>query len=168
MRPKMLLFPELLGFSLLALSALASTRACIGPNEAGKHVNKDVCIAAHVFDVVELKDGTRFLDVCSPETPDEKCRFTIVSLSADRADVGDLSRLKEREIEVRGMIRPANDRTELILSREQQFHGGGEKFRANPTLLKAFSAEGHATAFSDPALKSSHHRGALTRPAHAY
>ncbi len=32
-------------------------------------VDKDVCITAHVYDVVELADGTRFLDICTPATP---------------------------------------------------------------------------------------------------
>lgn len=142
----------------------ASTAACIAPGEAAKHVNKNVCVAAHVYDVVELSDGTRFLDVCSPEVTDEKCRFTIVSLKDDRAEVGELGQYKQQEIQVRGILRPVGDRTELLLSREQQFHGGAEKFRANPRLLKGFDVEGHGTAFSDPALRSSHHRGALTRP----
>ena len=33
-------------------------------------VNKDVCVTAHVYDVVQLPDGTRFLDVCTPDTTD--------------------------------------------------------------------------------------------------
>ena len=45
---------------------------------------------------------------------------------------------------------------------------GAEKFRANPKLMKGFTAEGHPTAFSDPALSSSHHRGALTKPSRSY
>jgi hypothetical protein len=48
-------------------------------DEATKLVNKDVCVTAHVYDVVELPDGTRFLDVCTPETTDDQCRFTIVT-----------------------------------------------------------------------------------------
>jgi len=38
-------------------------------DEASKLLNKDVCIAAHVYDVVELPNGTRYLDVCTPQTP---------------------------------------------------------------------------------------------------
>ncbi len=56
--------------------------------QAGQHLNQDVCIRAHVYEVIELADGTRFLDVCSPETSDAACHFTIVSLREDRKEVG--------------------------------------------------------------------------------
>jgi len=71
-----------------ALAFAGSPKPCVTADEATKLVNKDVCITAHVYDVVELPDGTRFLDVCTPDTPDEKCRFTIVSLREDREEVG--------------------------------------------------------------------------------
>ena len=50
-----------------------------------KLLNKDVCISAHVYDVVQLPNGTSFLDVCTPQTSDDLCRFTIVSLWEDPA-----------------------------------------------------------------------------------
>src|SRR5271163_3722648 len=42
-------------------------RPCLSVAEAAQQPNKDICVSAHVFDVVELKDGTRFLDVCSTD-----------------------------------------------------------------------------------------------------
>ncbi len=52
----------------------AKPRPCIPADQAMKMatkiLNKDVCISAHIYDVVELPDGTRFLDVCSP--PDSR------------------------------------------------------------------------------------------------
>ena len=68
----------------------AKPRPCVTTDEAARMLNKDICISAHVYEVVELADGTRFLDVCSPDTPDVKCRFTIVSLWEDRDTAGDL------------------------------------------------------------------------------
>ena len=62
------------------MALAGKTKPCVTAEEATELVNKDVCVSAHIYDVVELPDGTRFLDVCKPETPDEKCRFTIVSL----------------------------------------------------------------------------------------
>ena len=64
------------GFVFVPLSA---SKTCYSPEEALSHLNKDVCVAAHVYDVVELADGSRFLDVCSPDTSDEQCRFTVMS-----------------------------------------------------------------------------------------
>jgi len=60
---------------------------CITADEAARLVNKDVCIEAHVYDVLQLQDGTQFLDACSPETPDEKCAFTVVSLREHHNEV---------------------------------------------------------------------------------
>lgn len=71
------------------LTVFARTpKHCVTAEQATKMLNKDVCISAHIYDVVQLADGTRFLDVCSPDTPDDKCRFTIVSCWDDRKQVG--------------------------------------------------------------------------------
>lgn len=154
---------RLLGFLLLApASLLPAAHTCYKPDDAVEHTNKDICITAHVYDVVELADGTRFLDVCSANTPDERCRFTIMSLNADRKDVGELERLRAQDIEIRGIVRPFAGRSEIILSHARQFHGGAEKFRPNPALLHGFSAEDGRTAFSDPAQRSGHHRSLFT------
>ncbi len=146
---------------LCPAAALAANRPCYPSSEAAQHLQKDVCIRAHVYDVVQLADGTRFLDVCSPETPDEQCRFSIVSLKEDRREVGDLETFRGSDIQIRGTVHPFAGRAEIVLTHARQFHGGGEKFRPNPALIKGFSAEDHATAFSDPGLRASRHRSAL-------
>ena len=146
------------GFMLLCPLSLLAGRTCYSPEDALAHRNKDVCVIAHVYDVVELADGTRFLDICSPETPDEECRFTVVSANEDRKAVGDLSQYREQDIQIRGIVRPFGGRAEIMLSDQRQFHGGSEKFRPNPALLHGFSAEDGRTAFSDPAMKSGRHR----------
>ncbi len=133
-------------------------RPCFAWLEAGRHLNQDVCIRAHVYDVVELADGTRVLDVCSPETPDERCGFTIVSLRQDRKEVGGLEDLRGREIEIRGTVHSFAERAGIILSHHRQLHGGPEKFRPNPELLKGFSAADGKTAFDDPAFRGGGHR----------
>lgn len=142
---------------LCPATALVAARTCYKPEEALTHQNKDVCVSAHVYDVVELSDGTRFLDLCSPETSDAQCRFTIMSMSTDRKTVGDLYQYRLQDIQVRGVVHPFAGRGEIILSDARQFHGGGEKFRPNPALIKGFSAETGKPAVNDPALKSGHH-----------
>lgn len=142
---------------LFGTAGMIQAATCYSPEEALAHLNKDICVSAHVYDVVELSDGTRFLDVCSPETSDAQCRFTIMSMSGDRKDVGELNQYRQQDIHIRGIVRPYEGRAEIILSNARQFHGGREKFRPNPALLKGFSAEDHKSGINDPALRSGHH-----------
>lgn len=135
-----------------------ASRTCYTPEEALAHQNKDVCVTAHVYEVVELRDGTRFLDVCSPEISDAQCRFSIISPEADRQDAGDLKQYKGQDIRIRGTVRPFGGRAEIVLSEARQFHGGSEKFRPNPALIRAFGADNGKPAINDPAMRSGHHR----------
>lgn len=143
---------------LLSSIALRGARTCYSPGEALTHENKDVCVTAHVYDVIELSDGTRFLDLCSPETPDSECIFTVMSLNSDRKEVGDLDQYREHDIELRGVVHAYRGRGEILLSHARQFHGGAEKFHPNPALLHGFSADNGKPAFSDPAMRSGRHR----------
>jgi hypothetical protein len=122
--------------------------------EAARMVNKDICISAHVYDVVELSDGTRFLDVCSPQTSDDACRFTIVSLREDREDVGELTRYRDADVEVRGVVRPMHGRAGMVLSHARQFYGGPPKFRPNPKLARGFDGEQDRPPIQDPNLRA--------------
>lgn len=141
----------------LSLPATAALKPCVEMAEAPRHLNQDVCVRAHVYDVIELADGTRFLDVCSPETSDAACHFTIISLRQDRKEVGSLDSLRGQDVEIRGTVHSFADRAGIVLSHERQLHGGAEKFRPNPALLKGFSAADGKSAFDDPAFKSGGH-----------
>jgi hypothetical protein len=132
----------------------AQPKPCVNLDDAAKLVNKDVCINAHVYDVVELQDGTRFLDVCSPDTPDEKCSFTIVSLREDREDVGALLKYRDADVHVRGIVQPMHGRSGMMLSHARQFSGGTPKFKPNPKLLHGFSGEQAKPPVADPNLRS--------------
>ncbi len=146
---------------ILLLWMIASTAAfagapksCVPAEQAAKMLNKDVCISAHIYDVVELPDGTRFLDVCSPETPDADCRFTIVSFWQDNDTVGELSRYRNMTVQVRGIVRPMHGRAGIVLSHARQFHGGPPKFRPNPLLAHGFTADESRPPISDPNLRA--------------
>src|ERR1019366_1314642 len=102
--------------------------------QASKLLNKDVCVTAHVFDVVELSNGTRFLDVCTPETPDDACRFTIVSLREDHDDVGELRKYKDMNVHIRGTVQPMHGRSGMMLSNARQFYGGASQFKPKPRV----------------------------------
>jgi hypothetical protein len=117
-------------------------------------VNKEVCVSAHVYDVVQMADGTRFLDVCAPDIADDKCRFTVVSLSEDRTTVGELNKYRDMDVHIRGIVQPMHGRAGMVLSHARQFYGGPPKFKPNPLLARGFSADQARPAISDPNLRS--------------
>ena len=129
-------------------------QTCVTGDEASKTLNKDVCITAHVYEIVELPNGTRFLDVCSPQTPDDSCHFTIMSLPEDRKEVGELRRYRDTDVRVRGIVHTMHGRYGMMLSHARQFYGGPPKFKPNPKLLRGFDAEQDRRPVSDPNLRS--------------
>jgi hypothetical protein len=138
--------------------ACISSEAAIQQSNA-QNPDRDVCVSAHVYNVVEIADGTRFLDVCPPDQPDEACRFTIVSLRSDRRQVGDLNRYLGRNVTVRGIVRSTHGRLGIVLNHVHQLNGGPEKFRPNPRLLHGFNGQSEQLPIRDPNLSSSrHHR----------
>ncbi len=138
----------------MAVPAFARTRPCITAGETSKMLNKDVCVTAHIYDVVQLPDGTRFLDICTPETPDERCQFTIVSFWEDHNDVGELRKYRDMDVQVRGMVRSMHGRAGMVLSHARQFYGGPPKFKPNPRLVHGFSGEQGRPPIADPNLRT--------------
>jgi hypothetical protein len=140
---------------LLSLPAFAAQqKSCLTAEEASRHLNKDVCITAHVYDVIQLPDGTRFLDVCTPESSDDACRFTIISLWEDHGEVGELMKYRDMDVHVRGIVQPMHGRAGMVLSHARQFYGGPPKFKANPKLARGFNADQSRPAVSDPNLRA--------------
>jgi hypothetical protein len=136
------------------LAHAGAPKRCVTTDEAIKLVNKDVCVTAHVYDVVELPDGTRYLDVCTPQTPDESCRFTFVSPSEDRDEVGELQKYRDSDVQIRGIVRPMHSRAGMVLNHVRQFYGGPPRFKPNPRLIRGFNAEQSRPPVSDPNLRS--------------
>jgi hypothetical protein len=139
-------------FCAPALALAGKAKPCVSADQAAQMLNKDICVSAHIYDVVELLDGTRFLDVCSPQTPDEKCRFTVISLREDRPDVGELTRYRDQDVQIRGIVQPMHGRAGMKLSHVRQFYGGPPKFKPNPLLALGFSADEDRAPVSDPNL----------------
>ena len=137
-----------------ALAFAGARRPCVTADQASQMLNKDVCVSAHIYEVVQLPDGTRFLDVCSPETPDEKCRFTVVSLREDRETAGELKKYRDMDVEIRGIVQPMHGRAGMVLSHARQFYGGPPKFKPNPLLAHGFSAAESRPPVNDPNLRS--------------
>jgi hypothetical protein len=130
-----------------------SSKLCVPVAQAPNYLNKDICISTHIYEVIQLPDGTRFMDVCPPETPDSECRFTIVSLRQDRGDVGDLDKYRATDVNIRGMAEPVRGRAGMALSHVRQFYGGPPKFKPNPRLLHGFQGDAERPAVNDPELR---------------
>jgi len=135
------------------LAFAGKPKPCVAPDQAAQMLNKDICISAHIYDLVELGDGTRFLDVCSPQTPDDKCLFTVISLPGDREDVGELRKFRDMDVQIRGIVQPMRGRAGMVLSHVRQFYGGPPKFRPNPLLARGFDAEQSRPPVNDPNLR---------------
>jgi hypothetical protein len=148
---------ELRRLALLIAMAPAfalAAKPCVTADEASQMLNKDICISAHVYDVVRLPDGTRYLDVCTPDTPDERCRFTIISFWEDRNEVGELHKYRDLDVHVRGIVHPMHGRAGIVLSHARQFYGGPPKFKPNPKLVRGFSGDQERPPIGDPNLRS--------------
>ena len=146
-----MLRPLLVVLSILPMLASVPTwaaHACISPDQALQHVDKNTCVTAHVYRVVDAARGTHFLDVCSPQTPDADCHFFVVSFGRDRKSVGDLQALVNQTIHIRGTVQTIQGRADIVLSSQRQLHGGKEKFHPNPQLVKSFSAENGGQGFN--------------------
>lgn len=144
----------LIALMVIVLPAMAGKlKNCMSADEAAQLVDREVCVSAHVYDVVELADGTRFLDLCSPETPDTACHFTIESPWEDREAVGELEKYRDMNVQVRGIVRAVHGRAGILLSHARQFYGGPPRFRPNPALMRGFAADAPRTAIADPNLR---------------
>jgi hypothetical protein len=133
------------GFSVLGIAE----KPCLSPEAASRIVDKDICVSAHVYGVVQSQDGTRFLDICTPETPDDACLFTIASRWQDRDEVGELGKFRNSDIRIRGFVKPMHGRFGMELSHERQFHGG--RPRGSDLILASLTASmEHRTALLSP------------------
>ncbi len=137
----------------LSVAVYAKDKPCVTADEAARHVYKDMCVTAHVYDVVQLADGTRYLDICSPDTADDHCQFTIISLPEDREEVGELLKYRGEDVHVRGIVRPMHGRAGLQVSNMRQFKGGPERFKPNPRLLHGFDGGSARAPIRDPNLR---------------
>jgi hypothetical protein len=132
----------------LALPAFAGKQTSIPPKEARQHIGKRACVAAHIYRVVDAKEGVHFLDTCSPETADKDCHFFILSVSKDKKSVEYLHNLAGRNIEIRGPVHAIQGHAEMVLSDPKQIHIVSTHSRRGPHPDKDFSAGSKGRAFS--------------------
>jgi len=142
----------LLGIQTTLLQARRAL-TCYPPEEASKHLDQELCLSAHIYEIIELPDGSRFLDICSPGTPDSACNFMLLSLAEDRNEVGQLEAFRDRDVHVRGIVRQIKGRSGIFITHVRQFYGGPPKFKANSKLLHGFNADANRPPLQDPNLR---------------
>jgi hypothetical protein len=143
---------------LPAAAAHARDLTCT-PADNTLHTSADTCLAAHVYDVVTVTGGTRFLDLCSPDIPDESCHLSIVSYKKDSRQVGDLTAFRGKDISIRGAVQKFDGRYVIVLNDQRQFHGQPARFIPDPRLLRNSPGEEDQDPNAQELRVNFHHHG---------
>jgi len=130
---------------LLVLVLLLSIHAigeCIPITEARLHIGEDQCITGKVIRVKHSSSGVTSLNFCHDSMV---CPFTVVVFPHDLRNVGDVSQLQDRVIEIHGPVKEYDGRAEIVLQRLRQLGGEGARI---PPLPKNYDVEnkGHYSA----------------------
>jgi hypothetical protein len=121
---------------LLALITVASAE-CIPIDKAKDKVGSNACVTGKVLHIGRGKSGTTFLDFCEDY---KNCPFVVVVFARDLKDVGDVSQLEGKLIEISGKVEDYNGRAEIVLKDIKQLHGETANI---PPLPKTYDADKH-------------------------
>jgi hypothetical protein len=134
-------FGEMAILSALVFPA-SSMGDCIPISEARQHIGEDRCITGKVVGIKHAGKGVTLFDFCQNSMV---CPFTVVIFPHDLRQIGDVSQLQNKVIEVRGPVKEYDGRAEIVLQQSRQL--GGEGIRI-PPLPKNYDVEnkGHYSA----------------------
>jgi hypothetical protein len=115
---------------------------CIPISEARQHVGEDRCVTGKVVRVKHGGKGLTFFDFCQDSMV---CPFTVIVFPGDLRNVGDVSQLQDKVIEVHGPVKEYDGRAEIVLQQLRQLGGEGRRI---PPLPKNYDVEnkGHYSA----------------------
>ena len=127
---------------VLVLLSVYSLGACLPVDQARNHLGETHCVTGKVIRVEAGSGGVHYLDFCEDY---RLCPFSVVIFAHDMKNVGDVSQLAGKIIEIRGEIKEYDDRAEIILESNKQL--GGEAAHLVP-MPKSFDVEqrGHFSA----------------------
>ncbi|HEV2699380.1 MAG TPA: hypothetical protein VGU90_15405 [Terriglobales bacterium] len=146
----------LLAFALLPVF---SSAACLTIDQARNHLGETQCVTGKVIRVEVGSEGVHYLDFCEDY---RFCPFSVVVFAHDVKNVGDISQLAGKLIEIRGELKEYDDRAEMILESRKQLRG---EAAALPPLPKNFDVEerGH---FSAGQFRGKHSRSTPRKKGH--
>jgi hypothetical protein len=127
---------------MLLFAAPSALADCIPFTEARQHLGEDQCVTGRVLRVKHMSRGVTLFDFCQDSMV---CPFTVVVFPHDLKRVGDVTKLQDRVIEIRGPVKEYDGRAEIVLEQSRQL--GGEGLRI-PPLPKNYDVEkkGHYSA----------------------
>ena len=91
---------------------LLGESACIGIQEAENYVGKHKCVVGRVYQVFISSSNTAFLDFCEDY---RTCPFSAVVFSSDLPNFPNIEQYQGRVVEIDGLIRAYQGRTEIVL-----------------------------------------------------
>ena len=127
---------------LTLLFPALSAADCIPITEARQHIGEEQCVTGKVVRVKHGSQGVTFFEFCQDSMV---CPFTVVVFPHDLRNVGDVSQLQNKVIEVRGPVKEYDGRAEIILQQLRQLGGEGRRI---PPLPQNYDVEnkGHYSA----------------------
>jgi len=150
---------------LLAVLILASSAAaeCIPFDKAPENIGKTTCVTGKVMKVSQSpRSGTYFLNFCDDY---RNCPFTVVVFPKDLRDVGDVTQLEGKTIEIHGTIKEYRGRAEIVLSDARQLKGESAKIPPAPKNLDVERRGNYSAGkFSHPDADNKRTRQTRPRP----
>lgn len=122
---------------LLILLPVSASAACLPIDQARNHLGETQCVTGKVIRVEVGDEGVRYLDFCEDY---RLCPFSVVVFAHDMKNVGDISQLVGKLIQIRGELEEYDDRAEIVLESRKQLSGEAAGIRPLP---KNFDVEQH-------------------------
>jgi DNA/RNA endonuclease YhcR with UshA esterase domain len=109
-------FASFLVLPLLADDTNSVSLAKISAKDAGKHLNEDLTVTGKVAQVT-IREKVVFINL---DQPHPNAPFTAVVFAANTNQFGDLSKLKDKNVEITGQIKNYNGSAEAVLDSSNQ------------------------------------------------
>jgi hypothetical protein len=124
--------------AVLLFTALVSAE-CIPIEKAKDKLGSNACVTGKVYHIGHSGKGTTFLDFCEDY---KNCPFVVVIFARDLKDVGDVSQLEGKTIEISGKVEEYNGRPEIVLKDVKQLHGEAANI---PPVPKNYDVSRHGS-----------------------
>lgn len=125
--------------SMILLCSAVAFSDCIPFQDAPKKIGSNACVKGKVLGLGHSRSGTTFLDFCADY---KNCPFVVVIFKSNLKDVGDVTKLEGKEIEISGKIEEYNGKAEIVLKDIKQLRGEAANI---PPLPKNYDVSKHGS-----------------------
>ncbi len=130
---------RLAAFTAVLLFSAFAAAECIPIEKAKDKIGSNACVTGKVYHIGHSGKGTTFLDFCEDY---KNCPFVVVIFARDMKDVGDVSQLEGKTIEISGKIEEYNGRPEIVLKDVKQLRGDAANI---PPVPKTYDVTKHGS-----------------------